>query len=266
MTVGPDDRKAQARMQFNSIVADYDNGPGCFAHFGRRLVAAAGVGPGHKVLDVASGLGAVLFPAAGAVGNAGSVVGLDLADEMARATNAEAARRGLDAKVEIGDAENIGFADATFDRVLCGFGIMFFPNQERALAEFRRVLKPNGQIGISTWRVDQAYEFKPVLSDLGVDVPEPPGWITEPDELSALLTHTGFANVRIEVDAHRFRYADIDEYWRQARGTGFRRALDGLDQAAAAQVRSSLAERVRSHRRPDGLYLEASALIAVANG
>ena len=44
-----------------------------------------------------SGLGAVLFPAAEAVGNTGDIVGLDLADEMARATNAEAARRGLSA-------------------------------------------------------------------------------------------------------------------------------------------------------------------------
>lgn len=124
----PADRKTQTRMQFNAAAADYDNGPGCFAHFGRRLVAAADIKPGQRVLDVASGRGAVLFPAAEAVGPTGQIVGIDLADNMARATNAEAVRRGLRAKVAVGDAEHLEFLDATFDRVLCGFGIMFFPD------------------------------------------------------------------------------------------------------------------------------------------
>lgn len=265
MSAGPNDRKSQTRMQFNAIVADYDNGPGCFAYFGQRLVTAAGIKPGHTVLDVACGRGAVLFPAAEAIGPLGSVVGLDLADEMVRSANADTARRRLNAKVEVGDAENIGFPDAMFDRVLCGFGIMFFPNQDQALAEFRRVLKPDGEVVISTWRLDQACEFKPVLKAIGIGVTEPPGWIAEPDELSRLLKRAGFSKVQVKIDSHQFRYANLDEYWRQARGTGCRRILDGLDQTAAEKVRISLAERVRPNQRPDGLYLEASALIAVAS-
>ena len=259
------ERKVQMRTLFNTVAADYDNGPGCFAHFGQRLVAAAGVKPGENVLDVASGRGAVLFPAAQAIGPMGNIVGVDLADEMARATTAEASQRGIKARVEVGDAENLGFSDATFHHVLCGFGIMFFPNQDRALAEFRRVLKPGGRVGVSTWRIDQAYEFKPVLSELGASVVEPPGWITEPDDLYRLLTRAGFINVRVEIDSNTFRYADLNEYWRQARGTGFRRAIDGLDPSGTERARILLADRVRPHQRPDGLYLEASALIAVAN-
>ena len=57
--------KALARAVFNAVAADYDaEGVGIFAHFGRRLVAAAGVAPGERVLDVATGRGAVLVPAA----------------------------------------------------------------------------------------------------------------------------------------------------------------------------------------------------------
>jgi len=258
-------RKVQTKAQFNAIVADYDAGPGCFAHYGRRLVAVASIKPGQHVLDVASGRGAVLFPAAEQVGQTGDVVGIDLADEMARAANEETARRGLQARVRIMDAEHLEFPDATFDYVLCGFGIMFFPDQERALGEFRRVLKPDGRVAVSTWHIDQASEIKAVLTELGMKPPRRPGWITEPGELSQLLTHAGFTAVRVQADSHTFRYTDVDEYWRQARGTGFRSVLDSLDAVQAERVRGALAERVRPHQRPDGIYLPAVALLAVAN-
>ena len=265
MIGNPQDRKAQTKAQFNALAANYDAGPGCFSHFGRVLVAAAGVGPGQNVLDVAAGRGAVLFPAAEAVGRTGNVIGIDLADAMANATNADAARLNLNAKVEVGDAEKLDFPAGMFDRVLCGFGLMFFPDQDRALREFQRVLKPEGKIGISTWHVDQAGELKAVASELGVPAAEPPGWITEPDALSSMLARAGFSNVRIQLNAHAFRYAGIDEYWSGARSTGFRRVLDGLDEITTQKMRSALSERVGPRQKADGLYLEAIALIAVAD-
>ena len=258
-------RKAQVQTQFNTIATDYDAGPGCFAHYGRRLVAAAGIQPGQRVLDVASGRGAVLFPAAELAGGTGEVVGIDLADEMARMTNDEAMRRGIAARVRVMDAEHLDFSDASFDRVLCGFGIMFFPNQPGALAEFRRVLKPGGRLAVSTWHVTQASELERALYDLGMPLPRVPGWITKSEDLSRLLTRAGFGDVRVDVDQNTFRYADAEEYWRQARGTGMRRALDALDAAQAGRVRAALAERVRPHTRPDGIYLTASALLATAS-
>jgi O-methyltransferase/aklanonic acid methyltransferase len=112
------DRKGQVRTQFNTIAEDYDAGPGCFAHFGRRLVTEAEIQPGQRVLDVACGRGAVLFPCADRVGGAGEVIGIDLADEMVRATNEEAARRGIPARVQAMDTENLDFPDAAFDRLI----------------------------------------------------------------------------------------------------------------------------------------------------
>src|SRR5262245_30928672 len=158
-------RKARVRTQFNNVAADYDAGPGCFAHFGRRLVAVADIQPGQRVLDVASGRGAVLFPAAERVGRTGEVVGIDLAEEMARAANDEAARRGLPVRVDVMDAEHPDFPAASFDRVLCGFGVMFFPNQLGALTEFRRVLKPGGRAGLSTWHLSQARLIEAILHE-----------------------------------------------------------------------------------------------------
>jgi ubiquinone/menaquinone biosynthesis C-methylase UbiE len=265
MNDDPADRKAQTRTQFNTIATDYDAGPGCFAHFGRRLVAAANIESGQRLLDVASGRGAVLFPCAEQIGETGDAVGIDLADEMAHATNEEAARRGLAARVQVMDAENLDFPDEAFDRVLCGFGVMFFLDQDRALGEFRRVLKPGGRLAMSTWRITQCSELEAVMAELGMRRPKPPGWITESEDLSRLLARAGFTNVRVDEDEQSFRYADADEYWRQARGTGMRRTLDSLDAIEAKRVRAALADRLRPHKRQDGFYLVATALLAVAN-
>jgi ubiquinone/menaquinone biosynthesis C-methylase UbiE len=88
-------RKANVRMQFNAAAADYDAGPGVFAHFGGRFVTVADITPSNRVLDVASGRGAVLFPAAEKAGPSGYVVGIDFAEEMVRATNRDATQLGL---------------------------------------------------------------------------------------------------------------------------------------------------------------------------
>ena len=260
-------RKAQTRAVFERIAPEYDaGGPGCFAHFGRRLVEESGIAPGQRVLDVATGRGAVLLPAAERVGPTGAAVGIDLAEAMVRATRDEAARRGLPAEVRAMDAEALDFPDGAFDCVLCGFGVMFFPRLDRALGEFRRVLRPDGRLAVSTWRVAQADDLGATLGQLGLSGAggDLLGF-REAAELARPLEAAGFANVRVWEDTALFRYADIDDYWQTARGTGLRRWIDQLDAAQTERARAALIERVRPHQRPDGLYLAATALFATAS-
>jgi O-methyltransferase/aklanonic acid methyltransferase len=258
-------RKTGTRATFNHIAPDYDvAGPGCFAYFGKRLVDAASVAAGHRVLDVACGRGAVLFPAAERTGAADPVIGIDLAEEMLNAARAEAADRGLAVSLLPMDAEQLQFSDASFDRVLCGFGVMFFPHVERALSGFRRVLKPDGRVAVSTWQVSQTEDLNVVLAGSGGEHQPHPGWVTEPEALSRLLIEAGFSDIRVTVDTKSFRYDSLDQYWQNARGTGLRRILDGLDSEQTRRMRAALADRVQPHQRPDGLYLDATALLAVA--
>lgn len=266
MTNDSADQKSRVKQTFNAVSPDYDSGPGAFAHYGRRLVEIIKPAPGAKVLDVASGRGAVLFPAVEAVGRLGKVIGIDLADGMAEKTNAEAESRGFSARVEVMDAENLSFDNESFEYVLCGFGIMFFPDQLGALQQFRRVLSPDGRLGITTWRIGQNVELDPILSALGVKLPpHAPGWITEPEVLSNLLVRGGFNNVRVEADEAEFQISDAEEYWQQARGTGFRRVLDGLDTDVAKRAKEELAKRFEIIRSSDGIKVKMTALIAVAD-
>jgi ubiquinone/menaquinone biosynthesis C-methylase UbiE len=262
---GADARKGQVRAIFDRLAPEYDAvGPACFAYFGRRLVEEVSVDAGQRVLDVACGRGAVLLPAAERATKAGEVVGIDLAEEMVRTTNAEAQRRGLGAPARVMDAERLEFADATFSHVLCGFGLMFFPRLDRALAEFRRVLEPGGRIGVSTWQVSQADDVRAVLDELGLGGPGEPGWITDPEELSRLLVSAGFSDVTVRLESHAFRYADLDEYWQSARTTGERWRIQALDAGETERVRQTLAARVAPHQRSDGLHIPATALLATA--
>ncbi|MGN6734100.1 MAG: class I SAM-dependent methyltransferase [Candidatus Binatia bacterium] len=258
-------RKAQTKTLFNMLSSDYDSGAGCFAHFGRRLVEVAGINSDARVLDIASGRGAVLFPAAERAGAGGEVVGVDMADMMAQATNEEAARRGLSSRVSVMDAEELIFPDKVFDFVTCGFGIMFFPDQDRGLAEMRRVLKPGGCLALSTWRLAQGADLQPVLKEMGIVGQREPGWITEPDILETLIQRNGFTNINVQMDSMAFRYRDAEDVWQTARGTGMRRVLDRLDAMQKERALALYTERMKPYQRPDGYYLRATALLAVAN-
>ena len=123
---------------FNRAAATYDRiGPRFFEHFGRLLVDRAHIVPGADVLDVAASRGAVLFPA-GQKDEAGCRVwGTDFSTEMVRETLAEirnAAWRNV--TMHQMDAEQLDFPAESFDRVLCGFSLWFFPRPHRALREF----------------------------------------------------------------------------------------------------------------------------------
>jgi SAM-dependent methyltransferase len=260
------ERKARTTGRFNRIAPHYDaGGQACFAHFGRRLVDEVGVEPGHRVLDVATGRGAALFPAAERVG-AGQVVGIDLAEAMVRTTSEETARRGLTAELRVMDAEQLDFPDATFDRVLCGFGIMFFPHLERALAEIRRVLKLGGQLGVSTWQVSPAQDLREVLVHLGI-IGEIGEGLRFPDPAAVVepLAAAGFVAMRARIDTATFRYDDLDAYWQNARGSVLRWSLDALDDGQVERVKAALTDRVQHQWRADGLHLTATAVLAVAS-
>ena len=264
MTDSPEARKAQLGAQYSALAPGYDP-VGSFARFGHLLVDAVGVESGQRVLDVASGRGAVLFPAAERVGPDGHAEGIDLAEGMVRATSAEAEQRGIRAWVRVMDAEQLDFPDASFDRVLCGFGIMFFPDQLRGLREMRRVLRPGGRVGLSTWKEHQVQDLLLVIQDLGLGPPHRSTSVDEADVLAGLLIGAGFIGARVVAETLPLHYPDLDTYWRVARGSGVRGLIDALDAAQAARVRAALAERLERYRRPAGYHVPATALFGTAS-
>ena len=115
---------------------------------GPRLVAAAGIGAGQKVLDVGAGTGNTSLPAAS---TGADVLATDLTPELLEAGEKRAASAGLTLRWETADAENLPYADESFDAVVSSIGAMFAPIHQKVADELVRVCKPGGTIAMLNW-------------------------------------------------------------------------------------------------------------------
>jgi len=115
---------------------------------GESLCEALDLRAGQRVLDVAAGNGNATLAAARRWCD---VVSTDYVGALLERARARASAEGLAVQFEQADAENLQFADASFDVVVSTFGVMFTPNQEKAAAELARVCRPGGKIGLASW-------------------------------------------------------------------------------------------------------------------
>jgi SAM-dependent methyltransferase len=115
---------------------------------GRRVVESVGAGPQSEVLDVATGSGNAAIPAAR---TGARVVGLDLVPGLLEAGRRRAGAAGVEIEWMEGDAEDLPFADGSFDAVLSTLGVQFAPRHAVAARELARVCRPGGTIGLANW-------------------------------------------------------------------------------------------------------------------
>jgi len=115
---------------------------------GERLVRAVGVRAGQRVLDVAAGAGNTSLAAARRFGE---VTASDYVPDLLSTAARRAEAEGLPMTTEVADAQDLPYADGSFDVVLSTFGAMFAPDQERTASELLRVLKPGGKLGMANW-------------------------------------------------------------------------------------------------------------------
>lgn len=150
-------------------VGDYATFAGRLQPAADALVARLDIGPGQDVLDVATGTGnaAITAAAAGA-----TVTGLDLTPELFDVARQRADAADVQIEWVPGDAEQLPFPDASFDRVLSVFGAMFAPDQARTAAELVRVCRPGGIVGVCCWT--PAGVFGQMILKLIASGPPPP--------------------------------------------------------------------------------------------
>jgi SAM-dependent methyltransferase len=116
------------------------------------LVEYAGPQPGMQVLDLATGTGEPGITLAQRVEPGGRVTAVDLSRELLDLAAQRAKSRGLTNFVtQHADAHQLPFTEPSFDLATCRFGVMFFADPERAMAELRRVLKPGARACFAAW-------------------------------------------------------------------------------------------------------------------
>ena len=107
--------------------------------------------PGLRLLDVATGTGELARPAARRGLN---VTGIDFAASLIATARTLTEREQLSVAYDVGDAEALPYADASFDVVTSTFGVMFAPDHHAVARELARVIAPGGQLGITAWTPD----------------------------------------------------------------------------------------------------------------
>ena len=266
MTLDPQTKKDTLQGVFTRSASSYEH-IRYFPIYGQWLVDTAQIPEGATVLDVACGRGAVLFPAAQRVGAKGKVIGIDLAEGMARETDAEIKRRGLSqAEARQMDAENLDFPDSFFDVVLCGFSLQFFPHLDSALKEFRRVLKPNGKVAVTTWAGDDSRWdwFDELRTEYGAVVKLGSQSLDKPEEIQAWFSTAGFEDIQIITKEIDMAYQDEEEWWNVHWSISGRAGLEKLTPEALKNFKAECFTRMQSQREADGFHHELSAFCTTA--
>ncbi|MCI0549826.1 MAG: methyltransferase domain-containing protein [Anaerolineae bacterium] len=238
-----------------------------FPIFGQWLAETAQIPEGSKVLDVACGRGAVLFPAAERVGPRGRVTGIDLAEGMARETVMEIQRRGLkQAEARQMDAEHLTFPDSFFDFVLCGFSLQFFPHLDRALSEFRRVLKTGGHIAVTTWGDDDEHWnwFDDLRNEYSAVVKLGSQSLDKPEELQKWFSQAGFVNIQITSKELDMVYLDEEEWWNVVWSISGRAGLEKLSPETLKEFKSDAFAKLQAQKEADGFHYQLEAFCTVA--
>jgi ubiquinone/menaquinone biosynthesis C-methylase UbiE len=210
----------------------------------------------------------------------GSVVGIDISASMVKETADEITRLGLtNAEICMMDVENLHFPDGSFNYVLCGFGLAFFPNLGRALAECRRVLSPGGRFATTCLGSDNL--GFPWMFEL-FSAPIPPQilqtaiglmsklhltdpWLKEP-ELKSVIHEAGFKDVEVISEKAEFVFNHVKEWWGMLDSLPPVGALfDILEKLAEPEImermKADAAERLKTHRQLDGYHHSITALV-----
>jgi len=224
------------------------------------------------VLDVASGTGEPGLTIATKLGG-GKVVISDLAENMIKISQENAARRGIEnIETVVCDVCELPFPDQTFDAISCRFGFMFFPDMLLAAKEMMRVLKPGGRVATAVWNVPEKnywvtaisstinrnMEFPPVL-------PDAPGMFrcAESGLIQRLFQQAGFKNTSEKEVAGTLKCGTADVYWNLMTEVAAPvvAALSKADDALKEKIKKEV-YRVVNEKYPDGnIRIDSSALV-----
>ena len=148
MPATPDLATIKSRQQIAWGSGDYAIIGTTLQIVGETLCEAVDLRSNQRVLDVAAGNGNATLAAARRFAE---VVSTDYVATLLERGRERAAADRLPVTFQEADAENLPFADASFDVVLSTFGVMFTPNQQQAASELMRVCRPGGKIGLANW-------------------------------------------------------------------------------------------------------------------
>ncbi len=255
--MGPD----KVAHLFNAVSSGYDqSGADFFVPIATGLLDAMPARVGERWLDIGCGTGAVLLPAAQAVGQSGRVVGIDIAEGMINRARSDARERGLgNVEFIVGGATQPPVT-GPFDVIASSLVLFFLEDPGAALSAWRPLLAPGGRLGVTTFGpTDPRLEdiesvlkpyLPPELRDprtAGADTP-----FASATGMEELVRSAGFTNVHTQNREIAVRFADAQQWLDFSWSTGQRAMWMAVPEAEREAVQAAAVSRFDSHRDSDG--------------
>ncbi len=227
--------------------------PLIFDAYAHDLARRTAAGMPAAVLETAAGSGVVTRALAPLLAPTARFVVSDLNQPM---LDRAAARQGADARItwRQADALALPFDAASFDAVVCQFGVMFFPDRVAGFAEARRVLKPGGRFLFNAWDTIETNDFARVVTEsLAQSFPaDPPGFMARTPHgyhdvrrIEADVRAAGFADVAIETVTMTSRAPSArDAATAYCQGTPWRNEIEARDAKALDAVTADAADAI----------------------
>jgi ubiquinone/menaquinone biosynthesis C-methylase UbiE len=234
------------------------------------MLAWASLEPSEQVLDIACGTGLVSFEAARAVSARGRVLGVDLSDRMVGAAERQAREKKLsNCGFSRMDAETLALPDASFDVVLCAFGLMYMPDPEQALREMRRVLRAGGRVSLAVWgersKCGWSAIFPIVDDEIASEICPLFFRLGEQDALARLCAGARFEDIRHRRISTTLTFADANEACDAAFvGGPVALAWSRFNEEVRARVRARYLDAIESWRHGQRYRIPAEFVIAAA--
>jgi ubiquinone/menaquinone biosynthesis C-methylase UbiE len=253
----PENAQARAAFTYNAAADFYDASPLSFwDYFGRRTIELASLSSGSRVLDVCCGAGASALPAAEAVGPTGNVIGVDLAKQLLESARTKAIHRRLDnIEFEIGDMLAMRFPVASFDAVVCVFGIFFVPDMAMAVSELWRRVRPGGKLAMTTWGPNffqpGSDAFWRSIKDVRPDLFKgfnPWDRINDPGSLTKIFDEAGIAPPKIVLENRLHPINSAEDWWTIVLGSGYRGTIEQLTLAERQKVQDANLAFIRDEK------------------
>jgi SAM-dependent methyltransferase len=251
--------------------------PAQFAPCAEVMLRAAKPRIGERVLDVACGTGIVARRVAVAIGETGSVIGLDSNPGMLGVARAQPSKAGASniAYLE-GNGMQLPFGDSEFDLVTCSQGLQFFSDRGRGLAEMHRVLRPGGRVALAMWTGAKRSPIIDALNEAGirhagVALAAAPFSLSDRNEIEALLLTAGFALRHLDEHVIECRFEDPSRMPQLAIGAAFAAVpqLSELDETTKARIRAGvlgdLGPMIAAHTRDGVLVTSQATHVAIAD-
>jgi SAM-dependent methyltransferase len=264
----PANLKHQQRIDWDAAAAGWKQWWSTFERAAQqlsdRLVELADVRPGHRVADLATGIGEPAITAARRVGAAGRVVAIDHSPGMLAVARERASSLGLgNLEFRVGDIESLEGDEHSFDAAICRWGLMFVPDLDSAARGIRRSLKPGARFATAVWSVPDKVPMISLGGDaarkLGGLPPRQPGALdpfrlADVSILMRALESAGFSEVRSEPHEVIFEFASTDEYARFRIGVSvpLRMMLEQCTPEVREQILRATGEAAAPYRRADG--------------